>query len=229
MATFVITRPAPQNLDTKTALEVQGHTAILLPLTAYANLPFEWPHPDQFDAVAISSARALPNKIAPDWLSKPCFTVGETSASAAKQSGFSQTVAATKVNVHGMVETISAHKSMTKILHLGAKHQSADIKTLGDKFGLKFTSIQTYEMKSTPPTDEQAEHVVQASPDAVLHFSARAAELYFTSSLQELDAAHICLSAPIATIVAQHTSALTYVAHQPNHQAMIELAVTRFK
>ena len=90
---LIVTRPKEDAIATASALQAAGHEAIIAPLISIETI-FETPIPDQnWQGILVSSAngvRALMERSQASALSDtPLLAVGEASAGAAKDAGFS--------------------------------------------------------------------------------------------------------------------------------------------
>jgi uroporphyrinogen-III synthase len=99
---ILITRPEPGASRTAARLRAAGFEAVVLPLTRIERLAFGVPE-GRFDGVVVTSAQALAGVDASRFISLPVVAVGDTTATAAREMGFSRIETAS-----GSVESVAA-------------------------------------------------------------------------------------------------------------------------
>jgi uroporphyrinogen-III synthase len=94
---ILIVRPAPGNAATAAAVSGMGLEPVVVPLFEIRPLEWDAPSPDEFDAVAMTSANAARHGGAglARFAQLPVFAVGEATAEAARMAGFREIQVAT--------------------------------------------------------------------------------------------------------------------------------------
>lgn len=122
---LAVLRPAPSNLRTATMTEQAGGRSLLMPLFEVRALPWSPPRAADHDALVLTSANAI--RLGGDGLdalrSLPVHAVGEATARAAAQAGFS-IVSVGSGGVEALGSAL-ADGGVVRALHLtGADHRS---------------------------------------------------------------------------------------------------------
>ncbi|HEY6024510.1 MAG TPA: uroporphyrinogen-III synthase [Pseudolabrys sp.] len=226
----VITRPEPDGKRTATALRAQGHEVLIAPLmkvqTVAADLSGNW------SAVIVTSANA-PNSIADNvarnaLIKLPLFAVGQRSAEAAQQAGFTDVTSAGG-DVRDLVRTLSAQRgdAKTPVLYLAGEDRAADLVGQLAARGIAADMRVVYRAVTTPFPTELTEALKANEVDAVMHFSRRSAENYVAGARQAgisgpaLAVRHLCLSKQVAEPLAG--ASRVAIAARPDEAALIEL------
>jgi uroporphyrinogen-III synthase len=226
----VVTRPDPDAKRTATALRALGHEVLVAPLmkvqSVAADLSGHW------SAVVITSANA-PNAIADNaaksaLIKLPLFAVGQRSAEAAQETGFTNVTSAAG-NVSELVRTLSAQHpgAEAPLLYLAGEDRAADLVGELSSRGIAAEMRVIYRAVTAPFPSALIEALAAGEVDAVLHFSRRSAENYAAGARQAgiagpaLAVRHFCLSAQAAeplTGAGQVT-----IAARPDEAALIAL------
>src|SRR6266498_1534709 len=94
----LVTRPHPDDEATATALRARGFEVLRAPMLRFEPVPFHDDADAGYGAVIVTSANALraigPYLADSRLLKLPLFAVGEHTASAARDAGFAQVIAA---------------------------------------------------------------------------------------------------------------------------------------
>lgn len=228
----VLTRPREDSERTAAALRARGHEALIAPLMrvepAATKLTTAW------GGVVITSAhaaQALADRSERDALIKlPLYAVGQRSADAARDAGFTVIVTAGG-DLKDLVRTIVEHRADDKgpLLYLAGEVRSGDL--IGDltTHGIAAEMAVVYRAVPAPFSAELIAALQSGAVDAVLHFSKRSAESYLAGAraaevaAQALAVTHYCLSAQIAAPLKAAGAARVVVAKRPDEAAMIEL------
>jgi uroporphyrinogen-III synthase len=226
----VVTRPHADGERTAAALRARGHKVLVAPLMKIeavgADLSGKW------GAVTITSANA-PAAITESRASRalfalPLFAVGQRSAEAARQAGFTDVTTAGG-DVHDLVRTLIERSTdaTAPLLYLAGEDRAANLigelsaRGIAAEMRIVYRAVTT----SFPPALIKALRAGEV--DAVLHFSRRSADNYLSGARQAgiaepaLAVRHLCLSAQIAEPLAG-ASRIT-VATRPDEAALIEL------
>ena len=211
-------------------LRARGHEVLVAPLMQVepvaADIRASWA------AVIITSANA-PGAIAAhparDALIKlPMFAVGRRSAEAARQVGFSDVIAAGG-DVRDLVRLIVARRAnaVGPLLYLAGEDRAADLIGELTARGIAAEMRIVYRAASAPFPPALTAALKAGEIDAVLHFSKRSADNYLAGARQvgiaeqALAARHVCLSAPIAELLADAGASRIAIAKRPDEAALI--------
>ena len=224
----VVTRPQADGERTAGVLRGRGHDVLVAPLmkveAVAADLAGQWA------AVVFTSANA-PAAIAANpggkaLLALPAFAVGQRSADAAGQAGFTHVTTAGG-DVRDLVQTLIAHRTDTALLYLAGEDRTADLVSELAAHGIAAEMRVVYRAVTAPFPPALIAALRAGQVDAVLHFSRRSADNYLAGakaagiSGPALAVRHLCLSTQIAEAFtgARHVA----VAKHPDERALIEL------
>jgi uroporphyrinogen-III synthase len=228
----VVTRPQADSERSAAALRARGHSVLVAPLMRVepvtADLSGSW------GAVIITSANA-PDAIAADraylaLLKLPLFAIGDRSADAARQTGFSEVISASG-DVRDLVRLIAERHADIKgpLLYLAGEDRAAD--PIGElaTHGIAAEMRIVYRAVTVPYPPALSAALKAGEVDAVLHFSRRSAENYISGArqagiiAQALAVWHFCLSRAIAEPLNGAGAGSIAVAKRPDEAALIEL------
>jgi len=228
----VVTRPQADSERSAAALRARGHSVLVAPLMRVeplaADLSGNW------GAVIITSANA-PGAIAGNpackaLLKLPLFAVGQRSADAARQAGYSD-VATAGGDVADLVRLIAAHHAdaAVPLLYLAGEDRAADLVAELAAHGITAEMAVVYRAVTMPFPPELIAALQAGDVDAVLHFSRRSADNYLASATQAglagqaLAVRHLCLSAQIAEPLKAAGANRIAVAKRPEEATLIDL------
>jgi uroporphyrinogen-III synthase len=230
---LLLTRPEPDAQRTAAALRTQGHDVIVAPLLRIAPTADAPIGTGPWAAILITSANAA-HAIATDarvapLRALPVFAVGRRSADAMAAAGFADVTSADG-NVGDLAQVVAARlQPAARLLYLAGEDRSGDL--AGDLRARGFT-VETaviYRAIAATTLPPAAAHALAGGIDGVLHFSRRSAEVFVDAARaagmleSALQAAHFCLSAPIAEPLAQAGAADIRVAERPNEAVLLAL------
>ena len=228
----LVTRPMPDGERTAAALRGRGYDVLVAPLMEVkpiaADLAGNW------SAVIISSANAIRSLDAQQitsFTNLPLFAVGQRSADAAREAGFSN-VRSANGDARDLIRLVAAshNDQAATYLYLAGEDRAADVEGELAKRGIKARTVIVYKNVTLGYTPELAEALRNRKIDVALHFSRRSAENYMNgakaSGLEGMarEPRHFCLSAQVAEplraagVVDQIT-----VAPEPNEAALLAL------
>jgi uroporphyrinogen-III synthase len=173
----LITRPAEDAERTAAALTAAGHEPLIAPIMVVRGLPhqLQWP----VDALVATSANAIRHaQLSPALRTLPVFTVGDTTAAAAREAGFTE-VRSAQGDSRDLAKLLQEElKAGSSIAYLaGIPRQDAALNALDGLFHLR--AVETYETVAVERLPEAIREGLEAGRiDAVLHFSARSAEVF---------------------------------------------------
>ena len=151
----LVTRPLPDGETTAASLRARGFAAMSAPMLRFEPLPFHDDEDAQYGAVIVTSANALrgiePQLAGSALLKLPLFAVGEHTAEAARQAGFTKVITA-KGDASALrdlvVESAKSKKLRKKdpLLYLAGADLARDLAAeLGEK-GFSVVTQTTYKM-----------------------------------------------------------------------------------
>jgi uroporphyrinogen-III synthase len=230
---LLLTRPEPDAQRTAAALRTQGHDVIVAPLLRIAPTADAPIGTGPWAAILITSANAA-HAIATDarvapLRALPVFAVGRRSADAMAAAGFADVTSADG-NVGDLAQLVATRlRPAARLLYLAGEDRSGDL--AGDLRARGFT-VETaviYRAIAATTLPPAAAHALAGGIDGVLHFSRRSAAVFVEAARaagvleSALQAAHFCLSAPIAEPLAQAGAADIRVAERPNEAVLLAL------
>jgi uroporphyrinogen-III synthase len=168
MKPLAVIRPEPGCQATVSAARALGMQAHGFPLFAIRALSWQAPPPEQFDALLIGSANALRQggEALVAYRSLPLYTVGETTAQAARAAGFT-TVVAGEGGLQALLDTVPPEPK--RLLRLTGSERVE----LYPPPGVTIHESVVYQSAPLPMPDDLA--ALLASPCVVLLHSAEAA------------------------------------------------------
>jgi len=235
----LVTRPEPGATSTAQKLERMGFEPVKLQLQE--TRPLAVPPgavPGGIVAVAVTSANAIRNA-PPDLIAAlkdfPCFTVGEATASVARDGGFTDVREGNGDAVELARRLIQALTEGT-IAYLCGRVRQPHFESLLADAGLKTVAIETYD---TVAVDRPAEGLVEAvgprSLDYALIYSANAAkslvELMSDSEVHALfeTTTLFCISPRVAEAVGRRPGGKILVAEEPTEMSLLTLLADHAK
>jgi uroporphyrinogen-III synthase len=231
---LLLTRPQADAERTAAALRERGHEVIVAPLLAIEILPKAEIGAGPWAAILVTSAntvRALAgHRGRTDLRGIPVFTVGQHTAAAMRELGFTAVVSADG-NVTDLARLVVARqKPGAQLLYLAGEERSGDLagRLRAQNFAVHTVLVYRAVVATTLP--RHAAEAFKTGIDGVLHFSRRSAEAY-------LDAArgagvyegaltkpvHFCLSDRVAEPLAVAGAGMIRIAARPEESALIAL------
>ena len=234
----LVTRPHPDGEATAASLRARGFAALSAPMLRFEPLPFHDDEDVQYGAVVATSANALrgiESQLAGSALLKlPLFAVGEHTAAAAHQAGFTNVMTASgdAGTLRDLVAESVKSKMLKKanpLLYLAGADLARDLAgELGEK-GFSVVTQTTYKMvpaKHLPR--EVCDAFVAGEIEAVLHYSRRSARAFVEAAraggveISALALPQCCISAQVAEIVREAGATQVTVAAMPDENALFE-------
>jgi uroporphyrinogen-III synthase len=169
---ILILRPQPGAAETAARAQALGLSPIVAPLFTVRALDWSPPPAAEFDAIMLTSANAARRAGAglAAFLDLPCYAVGEATAAAASDAGFTD-VRIGPEDGAALLMTMEAD-GITRALHpCGADHITLE------STGLRIARIPVYEAQAVEALPPRAEAALAGEAVALLH-SARAARLF---------------------------------------------------
>ena len=234
----LVTRPHPDDEATASALRARGFEVLRAPMLRFEAVPFHEDADARYGAVIVTSANAL-RAIGPDLadnrlLKLPLFAVGEHTASAAREAGFSQVIAASggagamRDLVLESVKSKQLKKAST-LLYLAGADLARDLAgELGEK-GFTVVTHTTYRMIPASSLPQEICDAFKANQiEAVLHYSRRSARAFLDAArsggveISALALPQCCISATVAAVLRDAGAPQVTAAAQADENALFE-------
>jgi uroporphyrinogen-III synthase len=231
---ILVTRPQPGSSQTAAALKERGHEPITAPLLQIEILSQVDPDAGPWTAILITSANAM-RGIAhlarrDGWRAVPIFAVGDRSAGAARDQGFTNVTSANG-NVDGLVDLVAARLGPpARLLYLSGEERSGDLAGALRAKNFIVDVVMVYRMIAARTLPEPAASAIRDGIDGVLHFSRHSAEAFVNAAsnagLLEVALAkpvHYCLSNQVAEPLRAAGAANFRIAARPDEASLLEL------
>jgi uroporphyrinogen-III synthase len=234
----LVTRPRPDDEATASALRARGFEVLRAPMLRFEPVPFHDDADARYGAIIVTSAnalRAIASHLEGSRLLKlPLFAVGEHTASAARDAGFAEVIAAKgdagalRDLVLGAVKSKQLKKAST-LLYLAGADLARDLAgELGEK-GFTVVTHTTYRMipASSLPR-EICDAFVANRIEAVLHYSRRSARAFLDAArsggveISALALPQCCISATVAAVLRDAGATQVTAAAQADENALFE-------
>jgi uroporphyrinogen-III synthase len=232
---LLITRPEPDAAQTLADLRAQGHDGIAAPLLHIECEPDLKIGPGPFSAVLMTSANAaravgaVPAAL--HLLALPTFTVGNRTAEAAHNVGFTTIISAAG-DQRDLVRLVARQgdRSNGTLLYLAGADRAGDLAADLGREGFAVRTVVVYRARMADVLPRPAHDALQAGTiDGVLHYSRRSAQAFMqcaeASGLLKtaVKLPHYCLSAEVAVPLAQAGAMAVHIAPRPDGVALLEL------
>lgn len=235
----LVTRPSPDDEATASALRARGFEVLLAPMLRFEPVAFQDDVDAHFGAVIVTSANAL-RGIEADLkggrlLKLPLFAVGEHTASAARQAGFTNVIAADggAASLRDLVLASAKAKELKKaspLLYLAGADLARDLAgELGER-GFTVVTHTTYRMIPVAGLPREVRDAFAANQiAAVLHYSRRSARAFLEAAraagveISALAIPQCCISPNVASIVRDAGATQVMVATSADENALFEV------
>lgn len=230
----LVTRPQASGARTAAALAALGHRADLLPL-------FEPVHDRAAAAAALArpatgliitsaeAVRAITTPIAASVLARPVYAVGERTAEAAREKGFTrvENVGGTGAALADLVATAGGCGDAPYI-YLAGEPRSSQLEAGLKAAGISCETVVVYHMRAIEYKPEVFLGHLSPEPDVVLLYSEETAARFFALVGQLSGGAlgktgFLCLSERIAGAVPRQYDRQVEVAEKPSESSLLEL------
>jgi uroporphyrinogen-III synthase len=234
----LVTRPHPDDETTAAALRERGFEVLRAPMLRFEAVPFGDDEDAEYGAVIVTSAnalRAIASKLAGSRLLKlPLFAVGEHTAAAAREAGFSLVIAANGDAgvLRDLVQTSVKSKQLKKastLLYLAGADLARDLAgELGEK-GFTVVTHTTYRMvPETSLPREVCDAFVAHQVEAILHYSRRSARAFLEAAraggveISALALPQCCISSAVAAVLRDAGATQVTAAASADENALFE-------
>jgi uroporphyrinogen-III synthase len=233
---ILVTRPHPDNEATAAVLRGHGYEVLLAPLLRFEPVAFHDTGETNHAGIIVTSANAI-RAVAPRLrelrvLKLPLFAVGEHTAAAARDAGFSRVIVAGG-DAAGLRDTVlqSAHDKLLKkkstLLYLAGTDLSRDLAGELGAAGFNVVTQTTYRMAQVAHLPrEVCDGFAAHGIEAVLHYSRRSAQAFLEAARDEgveisaLAIPHCCLSETVAGVLREAGATQVVVAAVPDENAL---------
>jgi uroporphyrinogen-III synthase len=224
----VVTRPHADALRTAERLAELGHEPALSPVLSVRATGAALPE-GPFDAVLATSANAFVGlDRGASAMSLPIFTVGESTAAAARRAGFDE-IRQGPGRAHELAAyVVRSMPAGAKLLYLAGRDRTDVIENTLSGSGFAVTPVEIYAADPALKLSRQAEEAIRSGETVVLHYSARSAALFLALAIRSdlenavLRCTHLCLSEAVAAPL-REAGARTLIAARPDEKALIAL------
>jgi uroporphyrinogen-III synthase len=219
-------------------LRARGFEVLRAPMLRFEPLGFRDDEATRYDAVLVTSAnalRGLESQLSGHRLLKlPLFTVGEHTASVARQMGFENVIAADGDAARLRDRVLAAVKAKelkktSRLLYLAGADVTRD---LAGELGLHGLSVVTQTTYKMVPVTRLPHAVCEAFAateiGAVLHYSRRSARAFLDAAraagveISALALPQVCISAAVASVLREAGAMQLVVAAAPHESALFE-------
>ncbi|MFN3835930.1 MAG: uroporphyrinogen-III synthase [Glycocaulis sp.] len=222
----IVTRTQPGNARTVKSVRARGFRAIACPVAQVVRSRAVI-RPDGADALALTSANALQAvRDTGPLLGLPVFAVGEGTAQAARDAGFSHVTSADG-DAEALARLVArALPSGSHILHLSGEDRAGDLGGMLEVLGLTTRTRTVYRTRLARGLTERARTALADGPAIVLIHSARGAERFLalvdaaelTAALTRLEFISI---SERAAVPLHNLGLTTQIAAQPSEDALM--------
>jgi uroporphyrinogen-III synthase len=234
----LVTRPHPDDETTAASLRARGFDVLRAPMLRFEPVAVHEDLNARYSAVIVTSANALrgiePHLKGHRMVELPLFAVGDHTAAAARQAGFTHVVSANgdAANLRDLVLASLKAKELKKastLLYLAGAEISRDLASELEESGFHVVTQATYRMiavKSLPR--ETCDAFAANQVEAVLHYSQRSARAFLDAAraagveISALAIPQCCISATVASVVRDAGATQVVVAATPDENALFE-------
>ncbi|URQ74958.1 MAG: uroporphyrinogen-III synthase [Candidatus Ochrobactrum gambitense] len=226
----LVTRPEPAASLTAAKLTDAGFEPVLLPLSRTVSMAFTTLPDTRFDALTVTSANAfrhaghaLPNR------DMPLFAVGEGTARAACEAGFTEVVDGGGDAVR-LAETMRRTLPQgARILYLAGRVRQPIFEERVSAAGLDMTVCDVYDIETIDYPRDELQRILGTQPlAAVMLYSGVAAEKFVEAMVGiappfNEKTRFLCISARVAAKLPTAWQANALVAEQPDEKGLFRL------
>ncbi|MGO9005449.1 MAG: uroporphyrinogen-III synthase [Beijerinckiaceae bacterium] len=230
----VVTRGRDEAVRTARKLAARGHRSIVSSVLEMAATGATWPQ-GVVDAVIATSAQAFDLlKLEPEWPPPearrlmPLFLVGERTATAARNSGFSGPMLVAPDAKNLATRILVQHTRPARTVYLAGRDRKPDLEARLGEAGLIVEAIEVYEAHAAACLSQEAiDGFATGTIDAVLHYSRRSAEIFLnlvqSANLAAAPLLHAAISADASQPLRNAGFAHIAVAAEPNEKSILAL------
>lgn len=231
---LLLTRPEPDAERTATALRARGHTVIVAPLLRIEPVADSEIAGGRFAAILVTSANAAKAIAYHKWIAElrmlPVFAVGQRSAWAMREAGFTDVMSADG-DANDLARLVAGRLQPAEpLLYLAAADRAGDLVGALAARNFDVRTVVVYCAVAVSEFPPVAAAALTSGIDGVLHFSRRSAEAYVHAAhgagldKQAFSApVHFCLSAQVAEPLAKAGATDIRIASERTEAALLAL------
>jgi uroporphyrinogen-III synthase len=236
---MLVTRPQPDNDGTAAALRARGIDVLQAPMLRFEAVALKGDADADYGAVVVTSAnvfRALEGDATLGRLLKlPLFAVGERTAQAARDAGFTKVIvaggdaSALRDEIVAAFKARKLKKSQT-LLYLAGADLARDLASELSGLGIDVLTQTIYRMAAVPGLPHDVcEAFATNRIQAVLHYSRRSARAFVDAArdagveISALSIPQCCLSDSVAAVVREAGATQVMVAQKPDESALFDI------
>jgi uroporphyrinogen-III synthase len=223
----LVVRPSEQAARTARRIAALGHQPLLAPVLEIAPTGARIPELT-VDLVLATSARAFAGAfLSSKLLALPLHCVGEKTAQAGREAGFSKFESAENSEV--LAAALLKLGETKSALYLAGRERKPELEALLRRAGWRLDIVETYAAQPVGSLPDDVQTALAAGEiEAVLHYSPRSAALFAgLAGSAAAQATHICLSADVAKALLQAwpetLPAKIAVASHPDEESLLSL------
>jgi len=226
----LVTRAEVNATRSAARLRALGHEVVVCPLTQIVAVQATLPAGPFLAALATSAQapRLLSDDIFGQVADVPLYAVGEQTARAARDRGFTSVLAA-RGDAHALAALVERTlPPPSDVLYLAGEDRKRDLEAILTLAGYNIWVLTVYEaLEVAPLSSEQIGRMRPDRLDAVLHYSRRSAEIYCrlieVAGLREsaMRLRHMCLSDDVAQPLRQLAARDIRVAVRPDEDHLL--------
>lgn len=226
----LVTRAEPEAARTAAALAARGAEAVVAPLFTAEAVEATIDTQGLAGLVVTSprTARFLPAGLVAAMAHKPAYAVGDRTAAALRDLGFTDVHSASG-DVDALARLVAGQPVRGSVLHAGGEDRAGDLAAALGQQGIAVRTATVYRMLAVRAWPDAARQALSAGViDAALHYSPRAAATYAALAAAAPGMAalaarplHACLSPAVATALDPLAPPRVVVADHPDEAALL--------
>lgn len=230
---LLVTRPEPDAQRTAAALRARGHDVLVMPMLRVERIDADF-GAGPWAAVLMTSANAVRaiagHRELGTLCALPALVVGERTRTAAEAAGFVD-IASANGDAEALVRLVVARLSPGQIplLYLAGEQRTADFEATLRLHSFDVRTVIVYRIVAATEFSQAVKDALASGEiDGILHFSQRSAEAFVAAAEaasalgNALTTRHYCLSARVATALANKADGIEVAAH-PSEAALLAL------
>ena len=233
---ILITRPESEAESFAREVEAAGFMPLIEPLLNIVPLVYQNPERGLYSGMIFTSANAVRVfGCPPGFADKTVFCVGEHTASAAREVGYSQITSGQGDGVELAALIAGTVKAGTGLLHIKGEHTAVSVEDILLKGGITVEVLTVYTARATEGFSPQCRAALEnGTLAAVTFFSKRTAENFLSLTEKEglsgklRGVKALCISESVLECVRGFFPQKAYSARLPDRASMIELITSLY-
>jgi uroporphyrinogen-III synthase len=232
---LLVTRPRAEAQRTAQELTRRGHDALIAPmLDIEATFDAKSFDAKSFDAIVMTSSNAPRSLAVSDpslrhLLKLPVLTVGDQTAQAAREAGFSDVISADgdAADLAALIRS-RLRKPGTRLLYLAGNDRSRDLAADLAPDGIHIETVVVYRANAAERLPDDAQQALRhGTIDGVLHYSRRSSAIFLAcadaAALDVSPLRHYCLSVRASEPLSLRGFNTIRIAPRPDEAALLDL------